>query len=209
MTALLPIALLSALVCHASESASLSCDADETPAYVIVYEHYVTRMIDEQPDKQGRQVVIATPETRYYEETGERLTRAASQHGDTDYTPYRKVRWETQDAVYTYLSTDNIARVRRQPLREISLTPYAMPSVSGATKTLMGYACHWHEEALAGVQKTQRCEAVFFGWLTPLYTRTIAAGRDVVFSEATDISQRCINKASLYVPQDKAWRFSE
>ncbi|RTE66941.1 hypothetical protein EH243_04915 [Amphritea opalescens] len=192
-----------------AEDLPLNCEAGEVPAFVITYDHYVTRLIDKQPDRQARQVVTATAETRYYAETGQMLEAAARERGETLYTPYQKERWETADAVYTYLSTGDIARVRRHPLIDISQTPYALPAKHETLKTIAGYQCDWHEEDIVGVQTTQRCEAVFYGWVTPLYSRKMAEGRDVLLSEATDIHQRCIKKESLYVPQDKPWKFSE
>ncbi|MDX2422493.1 MAG: hypothetical protein QNK43_07445 [Amphritea sp.] len=194
---------------YAEEVPPLNCEEDEMPAFVIAYDHYVTRLIDEQPDKRGRQVITVTADTRYYSETGEMLGVAARQRGETNYTAYQKERWETMDAVYTYLSTGDIARVSRHPLIEKSLTPYAVPAEHEPLRTVAGYQCNWREENYLGVQKTQRCEAVFYGWVTPLYTRKIAEGRDVLLSEATDISQHCVKKESLYVPQNKPWKFSE
>ncbi|UTW02951.1 hypothetical protein KDX31_16720 [Amphritea atlantica] len=209
-TRLLPVILWAVVsVSYAGDLPALSCEADETPAYVITYDHFVTRLIDDQPDKQGRQLVIATADTRYYAETGEMLAMAARSRGETTYSPYRKERWETPDAVYTYLSIGNIARVRMHPLIEKSAIPYGLLSGSAPVRTVAGYQCNWSEEDIVGIQKTQQCEAAFYGWRTPLYTRKMAEGRDVLLSEATAISQRCIKKESLYVPEDKPWKFSE
>ncbi|WP_139203211.1 hypothetical protein [Amphritea atlantica] len=194
---------------HAQNQGALTCSSDEVPAVVITYEHFVTRLIDEQPDRKGRQVVIATADASYFEETGGMLTMQARQRGEITYTPYRKQRWETSDAEYTYLSVGNIARVRMHPVTEKNLTPYKLLSDKGPVRTIADYQCNWSEEDMAGVLTTQRCEAVFYGWTIPLYTRKIAQGRDILFSEATDISQRCVKKESVYVPEDKPWKFSE
>ena len=45
--------------------------------------------------------------------------------------------------------------------------------------------------------------------LLVIWLQKMAEGRDVLLSEATDIQQRCVKKESLYVPQDKPWKFSE
>ncbi len=201
--------LLSISPVHAQDQRTLTCSSDDVPAVVITYDHFVTRLIDEKPDRKGRQVVIATADTSYSEETGEMLTLQARQKGETSYSSYKKQRWETSDAVYTYLSAGNIARVRMHPLIEKSSVPYALLSEGGPVRTIADYRCNWSEDNMAGIQITRRCEAVFYGWTIPLYTRKIAQGRDILFSEATDISQRCVNRESLYVPEDKAWKFSK
>ncbi len=203
------VCLFSMAPVNAQNQQPLTCNADEVPAVVITYDSFVTRLIDEQPDRKGRQVVIATAGTSYFEETGKMLTMQARQRGETTYTAYTKQRWETSDAEYTYLSAGNIARVRMHPLIEKSSVPYALLSEGGSVRTIADYRCNWSEENLAGVQITRRCEAVFYGWAIPLYTRKIAQGRDILFSEATDISQRCVRKESVYVPEDKPWKFSE
>lgn len=203
------ILLASVLPGYAQEQMILSCDPTEVPAYVITYDHIVTRLIDEQADKKGRQTITATSDTRFHEETGEMLDNAAKLRGETAYTPYRKERWETSDAIYTYLSLGDIARVRMHPLIQKSVTPYTLLSASDPVRTIAGFQCNWHEEDLAGVQTTQRCEAVFYGWTVPLYTRKIAQGRDILFSAATDISHQCIKEEAVYVPEDRPWKFSE
>ncbi|WP_299195215.1 hypothetical protein [uncultured Amphritea sp.] len=189
--------------------APLNCDPAEVPAYVITYDHVVTRLIDEQPDKKGRQVITASSDASFHEEAGEMLDSAAKRRGETVYSSYRKERWETPDAIYTYLSVGDIARVRMHPLIEKNTIPYALLSPSEPVRTIAGFQCNWREEDLAGVQTTQRCEAAFYGWTVPLYTRTIAQGRDILFSEATDISHQCVKKEAVYVPEDRPWKFSE
>ncbi|WP_417223600.1 hypothetical protein [Amphritea sp.] len=207
---LLPLILLGAAsASYAEDSGALHCSEGEVPAYVITYDHYVTRLIDEQPDKIGHQVVTATADTRYYEETGEMLPADARQRGETTYTPYQKTRWDTLDAVYTYVSVGNVARVRSHPLLEKNTIPYDVLSQKDTLRTVADFPCNWYEEDIAEIQTTQRCDAVFYGWITPLYSRKVAEGRDILFSEASDISQRCVNKASLYVPKDKPWKFSD
>lgn len=209
-TRLLPLMLVvTASGSYADGLPSLQCGADETPAYVITYDQVVTRLIDDRADKKARQTVTATADTRYHVETGEMLTMPARLRGETTYTPYSKQRWETPDAVYTYLSDGNVARVRMHPLIEKNVTPYRLTSGNNPVRTVAGYQCGWSEEDIAGIQKTQRCGAVFYGWPVALYTRKTAEGRDILFSEATDISQRCIRREALYVPEDKPWKFSE
>lgn len=208
-TLLAPLILVSAASVSADNSGPLHCGEGEVPAYVITYDRYVTRLIDEQPDKIAQQFVTATADTRYYEEVGKILPAAARRDGETTYTPYQKKRWDTLDAVYTYLSTGDIARVRKHPLLEKNTTPYDVLSQKDTLRNVAGFPCNWYEEDIAEIQTTQRCDAVFYGWITPLYSRKVAQGRDILFSEATDIRQRCVNKASLYVPQDKSWKFSQ
>ncbi|WP_428033964.1 hypothetical protein [Amphritea sp.] len=203
------ILLVSTAPGFAQNQTSLSCNSGEVPAYIITYDHVITRLIDEQADKKARQVITASSDASVYEETGEMLDSAARLRGEIVYTPYRKQRWETSDAIYTYHSVGDIARVRLHPLIEKSAVPYVLLSPGDSVRTIAGFQCNWREEDLAGVQTTQRCEAVFYGWTIPLYTRKIAQGRDILFSEATDISQQCVKKERLYVPEDKPWKFSE
>lgn len=203
------VSLVSISASYAQDPQPLSCDLDEVPAYVISFDQVFTKLVSDQPDMKGRRTVIATTDINYLEETGERLDISARLAGEIQYNPYRKEQWETHEAIYTYHSQDNIARVRLHAPDEKSVTPYTLVSKSAPSQPIAGYRCNWDEVDVAGVQKTQRCLAVFYGWTIPLYTRKIAEGRDVLFSEATDITQRCIKKASLYVPQDKPWRFSK
>lgn len=201
--------LLSISTCYAQDQPPLNCDLDEVPAYVISFDQVFTKLISDQPDMKGRRTIIATADTKYLEETGERLDIPARRRGEIRYNPYQKEQWETLEAIYTYHSQDNIARVRLHSSDAKSVTPYKLASESDPVRVIAGYQCNWSEETIAGVQKTQLCRAVFYGWTIPLYTRKISEGRDVLFSEATDITQRCIKKESLYVPEDRPWKFSK
>ncbi len=203
------VSLVSIPVSSAQDQQPLSCDFDEVPAYVVSFDHVFTKLVNDQPDMKGRRTIIATADTKYLEETGERLDIPARRRGEIQYNPYQKERWETLEAIYTYHSQDNIARVRLHSSDAKSFTPYKLASESDPVRVIAGYQCNWSEEKIAGVQKTQLCTAIFYGRTIPLYTRKIAQGRDVIFSEATDITQRCIKKESLYVPEDKPWRFSK
>ncbi len=201
--------LLSISTCYAQDQPPINCDLDEVPAYVISFDQVFTKLISDQPDMKGRRTIIATTDINYLEETGERLDISARLRGEIQYNPYQKEQWDTLEAIYTYQAQDNIARVRLHASDEKSATPYKLISESDPSKPIAGYRCNWSEVDVAGVQKTQLCRAVFYGWIIPIYTRKIAEGRDVLFSEATDITQRCIKKESLYVPEDKPWRFSK
>lgn len=203
------VSLMSISASYAQDQQPLHCDLDEVPAYVISFDRVFTKLINNQPDMKGRRTIIATTDINYLEETGERLDTSARLRGEIQYNPYRKEQWETHEAIYTYHSQDNIARVRLHAPDGKSVTPYKLIFESGPSQLFAGYRCNWTEVDVAGVQKTQRCRAVFYGWTVPLYTRKIAEGRDVLFSEATDITQRCIKKDSLYVPQDRPWKFSK
>ncbi|BBB25060.1 hypothetical protein [Amphritea japonica] len=192
---------------YAQGQADLSCGVDEVPAYVISYDHIFTRLINEQPDMKGRRTVIASMDTHYIEEVGEQLDVQARRRGEILYNPYRKEQWETNEAVYTY--QNNMARVRLHVSGIKSSVSYKLLSEGDPVREIAGYKCNWHEVDIAGAQKTQVCHALFYGWTIPLYTRKISQGRDVLFSEATDIFPRCIKRVSLYVPDDKPWKFSK
>lgn len=194
---------------YAKDQRPLNCDSDEVPAYVISFDSVFTKLINDQPDMKGRRTIIVTRDTNYLEETGERLDIAARQRGEIKYNPYQKEQWETHEAIYTYHFQDNLARVRLHATDGESLSPYKLITESGPVRTIADFRCNWSEEAVAGVQKTQSCNAAFFGWPISLYTRKIAEGRDILFFEATDITQRCIKKDSLYVPEDRPWKFSK
>ncbi len=210
---LLTLLLLSSLspigmsIGYAQSLAVFNCGLEEVPAYVISYDQISTRLINDQPDIKGHRTVIVSMDTHYIEEIGERLDVQARRRGEIQYNPYQKEQWTTAEAIYT--SQNNTARVRLHISDRKSSAPYQLVSEEGPVREIAGYQCNWSTADIAGVQKTQACHALFFGWSIPLYTRKIAQGRDVLFSEATDISQRCIKKESLYVPEDRPWKFSK
>ncbi|WP_428033962.1 hypothetical protein [Amphritea sp.] len=110
------------------------------------------------------------------------------------------------DRVYKYSSPENIATVRPHLDQRDSSFPYELLDEKGTVRSLSGYECNWTEHEVAGIQKFELCNVLFYGWTVDLLSREVAQGRDRHLSETIDISHECVKKERIAVPENRSWQ---